>query len=57
MENYTQYSHQKLVTLLNERDASLLDLGKDAAQNKCLVHHLKLHQTELELQNRQLRDS
>jgi PAS domain S-box-containing protein len=57
MKNYSQYSHQKLVTLLNERDASLLDLGKDAAQNKRLVHHLKLHQTELEMQNRQLRDS
>jgi PAS domain-containing protein len=57
MESYTQYSHQKLVTLLNERDAALLDIGKDAAQNKRLIHHLKLHQTELEIQNRQLQDT
>ncbi len=57
MKSYTQYSHQKLVTLLNERDAALLDFGQESASNKKLIHHLKLHQTELEVQNRQLRDT
>src|SRR5687767_13122747 len=57
--DYESMSREQLVAILRNLQASEADLGPPSAQPDALrlLHDLQVHQVELEMQNRELREA